>query len=91
MKRDYGNGSTFRLAGEYAITPRVEVRAGMMRDFSGLKTDTYSPTLPDGDAWVGTAGASYALRSNLSLHGSVFYAVLDNVTATGAETFAGSY
>ncbi len=91
VKRDYGNGSSYRLAGEYAVSPRVEVRAGLMRDLSGLKTDTYSPTLPDGDAWVGAAGVSYALRTNLWLHGSLFYALLDKVTATGSEAFQGSY
>ena len=91
VKRNYDNGSSYRLAAEYTVSSRVEVRAGLMRDLSGLQTDTYSPTLPDGDAWIGAAGVSYGLRPNLWLHGSVFYALLDKVTATGTEAFAGAY
>lgn len=91
VPRHYGNGHSFRLGAEYAWSPRLEVRGGVMRDLSGLKTDTYSPTIPDGDAWIVAGGATYAFTRSLSLTGAAYYAMIDKVTATGTETFAGSY
>jgi long-chain fatty acid transport protein len=90
VPRNYGDGHTYRLAGEYTVSPRWEVRAGVERDLSGLKTDTYSPSLPDGNAWVIAGGASWAAASSVWLNLGLFYALNDKVTATGAA-FPGSY
>lgn len=91
VPRNYGNGQTFRLGAEYDVNSQLQVRGGLERDLSGLDTDTYSPTLPDSDAWVFAAGAGWKLAPNLQLNGALFYAALDRVTATGTEAFPGSY
>ena len=47
VPRDYGNGYTFRLGAEVDARPRLKLRAGVLRDLSGYRRDTFSPTLPD--------------------------------------------
>lgn len=91
VKRDYGNGQSYRLGAEYAVSPRLEVRGGVMRDVSGLRTDTYSPTIPDGNAWIVAGGLTYGLSRTLSLSGALYYALIEKTTATGTEAFQGSY
>jgi long-chain fatty acid transport protein len=92
VDRQYDDGQTFRLGAEYQATKRLQVRAGILRDLSGLREDTFSPSLPDGNTWAGSVGASFALRPNLGLHGALFVAPFDEVTADPtADNFQGSY
>jgi long-chain fatty acid transport protein len=91
VKRNYDNGQSYRLGAEYTYSPKLELRGGLMRDVSGLNTDTYSPTIPDGNAWIVAGGATYRVGPTLALSGALYYALFDKVTATGTETFQGSY
>jgi len=96
VRRDYSNGQTYRLGGEYKVSPKLTVRAGVLRDISGLKTDTYSPTLPDANAWAGGLGASWAFTPDLGIDGALWYAHLDEVTSTNSafqqpQAFPGRY
>jgi long-chain fatty acid transport protein len=91
VPRNYDNGITYRLGLEYAANEKLNLRAGLLRDLSGFKTDTYSPTLPDGNSWAGSVGAGYAFSKNLTANAGFFYAYFDKVTATGTEAFPGSY
>ena len=91
VPRNYGNGNTFRLGAEYETTPKLTLRAGILRDLSGFKTDTYSPTLPDGNAWAGALGAGWKFNPDLSLAATVFYALIDEVQTTGTTAMPGIY
>jgi long-chain fatty acid transport protein len=91
VPRNYGNGHTFRLGLEYQAFDWLALRVGGLRDISGLKTDTYSATLPDSNAWAGAVGAGVNLTRDLMLNGSFFYAMLDKVTVTGTTEFLGDY
>jgi long-chain fatty acid transport protein len=91
VPRDYGNGSTYRVGVEYAASEQLALRAGVLRDQSGFRRDTYSPTLPDGNSWAGSLGAGYAITRNITVNAAFFYAKLDKVTASGLEAFPGSY
>jgi long-chain fatty acid transport protein len=91
VPRNYGNGQTFRFGAEYTASDRLQLRAGLERDLSGLNTDYVSPTLPDSNAWTGSVGAGWMLSPTLQLNGAVFFAALDKVTATGTEAMPGSY
>lgn len=91
VPRDYGNGYTVRFGAEYDVDARLQVRGGVERDVSGLKTDTYSPTLPDSSSWCFGAGAGWRFSPSLQLNAAVFRAFLDKVTATGAEALPGRY
>lgn len=90
VPRNYRNGYTFRGGAEYRFRPTVELRAGLLRDVSGMRSDTFSPSLPDASAWAGSVGASWFPRPNLSLDAALFVAIMDRVTASGSA-FAGTY
>jgi long-chain fatty acid transport protein len=82
VDRKYRNGQTYRAGAEYDINPAVQVRAGVQRDVSGLRTSMYHPTLPDGSSWAGSLGATYKFARGFSLDAAVFYAAMDDVTST---------
>jgi long-chain fatty acid transport protein len=90
VPRNYDDGHTFRLGGEYDLTPQLTLRAGVLRDLSGFKTDTYSPTLPDGNAWAGALGAAWKFTPDLAVAAAVFYALIDEVTSS-PPAFPGVY
>ncbi|HET7754720.1 MAG TPA: outer membrane protein transport protein [Anaeromyxobacteraceae bacterium] len=97
VPRDYRNGYGLRLGAEYDLSKAWTVRGGFFRDISGLRTRTYSPTLPDSDSWVVAAGASYRVRQNFAVNGAFYYADRDRVEATDTTvtnpdgSFPGSY
>ena len=91
VPRHYRNGYTFRFGAEYDLRPRLQLRAGVERDLSGLDTDYYSATLPDSDAWAAGLGAGWDVSPDLSVQGGFFYAWLDKVTVTGTSELPGSY
>jgi long-chain fatty acid transport protein len=91
VPRDYGNGQTFRLGAEFQAMERLQIRAGVLRDLSGQKTDNYSPSLPDGNTWAFGLGGGWAFSKALTVNVGLFYAPFDEVTATGTTAFQGSY
>jgi long-chain fatty acid transport protein len=91
VPRNYKNGYTMRLGGEYAALPKLKLRAGVLRDVSGLNHDFASATLPDSNAWAGSVGAGWKVLPDLSLEGAFFYALLDKVNVTGTQELPGSY
>jgi long-chain fatty acid transport protein len=91
VQRNYGNGSTYRAGAEYDFNAKWTGRFGMMRDVSGLKTNTYSPTLPDGNSWCFGLGGGYRFTPDLSLSATAFLALIDEVTSTGTEVMPGKY
>jgi long-chain fatty acid transport protein len=79
VPRNYRNGYGFRFGAEYDVNKAWTVRGGLFRDISGLQANTYSPTLPDANAWVGAAGASWRVRPDLAVNGAAYYAIRDRV------------
>jgi long-chain fatty acid transport protein len=91
VPRNFTNSYTFRGGVEYAAGDRWKLRAGLQRDIGATPTDRLSPTLPDASSWDGAVGVAYALRPNLALQGTFFYARFDRITTTGTEVFPGKY
>ena len=91
VPRNYGNGYTLRLGGEWQATPRLAVRAGFFRDHSGFSADAYDPSLPDGNSWSATAGAGWSFSRAFSVDVAFLYAWFDRVTATPAAPLPGNY
>ncbi len=89
VPRDYGDGHVFRLGAEYRIAPRWELRAGLLRDVSGMKTERFSPSLPDSSSWCVSAGAGWRIAPSLSADAGLFVALFDQVKGTGG--FPGTY
>jgi long-chain fatty acid transport protein len=91
VPRDYRNGHTLRAGAEYDISRAFQVRAGLQRDFSGLRTATYSPTLPDASSWAVSGGGTFRFGRGFSVDLAVFYANMDEVTATDVGREPGIY
>lgn len=91
VPRDYRDGHIIRGGVEWETTPQWTLRAGAMRDFSGYRSTTLSPTLPDSNTTGVSVGASYKLRETLGLHGAFFFGDRDRTRAAGDEAFPGSY
>jgi long-chain fatty acid transport protein len=91
VPRDYRDGHIVRGGVEWYTNDRLTVRFGAMRDFSGLRTSTLSPTLPDSNTTGVATGLSYVVRPGLALSGAAFYGDRDKQTATGTTAFPGSY
>jgi long-chain fatty acid transport protein len=96
VPRDYGDGNLVRGGVEWYTTPKLTLRAGMMYDWSGLTTDTLSPTLPDSDTLGFSGGASWAFTPDLAVHGALFYGdrlkqTATDDPATSFVAFPGSY
>ena len=84
VPRSYGNGYTLRGGAEYTLSPSWQIRAGVLRDHTGLKAAYFDPSLPDADVWAGSAGVSYLVPSlGLGFHAGVFYARYDEIDNTG--------
>lgn len=91
VQRNYKDGQTFRLGTEYSLRPNLQLRAGILRDLSGLDTDVYSASLPDSSSWAGGLGASWGFKRDLAVQAAIFYAWLDKVKVTGDTELPGSY
>jgi long-chain fatty acid transport protein len=91
VPRNYKNGYTFRFGAEYTVNQKLELRAGVLRDISGVDVKFYSPTLPDSNAWAGSVGVGYTVRPNLAFNAAFFYAWLDRVRQTGTTELPGIY
>jgi long-chain fatty acid transport protein len=98
VPRNYSNGATYRIGGEYQATPQLQIRAGVFRDVSGLprspdgSSPTYSPSLPDGNSWDGAVGASWAFSKAFAIHGAFFYSVFDKIKSDPSQgAFPGQY
>ncbi|MGC3999706.1 MAG: outer membrane protein transport protein [Anaeromyxobacter sp.] len=98
VPRKYDDGHIIRGGVEWFASKAWTLRAGFMRDWSGLNTDAYSPTLPDSSIWAGAVGAGWNLSPNLQLNAAFFYGIRDQVKSTNwrsAEnpegTFPGVY
>jgi long-chain fatty acid transport protein len=91
IPRDYDDGHVIRGGVEWDTTDRLQLRAGLMRDFSGVNESNLSPTLPDSDTTGFSVGAGYELRPGLEVNGAFFYGDRARKTAEGSTAFPGSY
>jgi long-chain fatty acid transport protein len=90
VKRDYRDGYTVRAGVEYRLARAVELRVGLQRDVSGMRSENFSPSLPDASSWGGGLGATWHLRPTMSLSAGFFWSIMDEVKASG-DAFAGTY
>jgi len=92
VQRDYRNGATYRVGGEYTLSPDWKLRAGILYDHTGMDIRYWSPSLPDGNVWAGSVGAGWKIGKGFALDGAIFYAQYTDVTtATGGVVFPGRW
>ncbi len=94
VPRNYNDAHIFRFGGEWKhvpFLPALTLRLGFIRSLSNQPTDTVSPSLTDGDSTALSVGAGYNILKNLRVDLGYQHAFFDMVTASGTETFPGSY
>jgi long-chain fatty acid transport protein len=92
VPRNYANGYTYRVGAEFEATDRLVVRAGVLRDISGLDPNHYSPTLPDASTWAVSAGLGYKVTPAWVVNGAYFRGFMDKVTSpVGSGELPGDY
>ena len=92
VNRDYKNGYTLRLGGEFQALPQLKVRGGILRDISPVRPETLDPTLPEANVWAGALGVGYEVMPGLQVDAAYFHAFYDTITAAGVDqAFPGTY
>ncbi len=92
VPRNYRNGATYRIGGEWNASADWKLRAGILYDHTGMDVRYWSPSLPDGNVWAGAFGAGVNLGKGFGLDGTIFYAHYDDVTTTaGGTVFPGRW
>jgi long-chain fatty acid transport protein len=88
VPRDYRNGNIIRGGLEWSTPLRpLTARVGLMRDWSGYRERTLSPTLPDSNTTGYALGASWAFNKDLGVHWALFYADRDQTHSRGEVAF----
>jgi long-chain fatty acid transport protein len=91
VPRDYRNGQVIRGGVEWQALPSLALRLGLMRDTSGLRETTYSPTLPDSNTTGVSTGLTWAFgKHGLALSAAFFYGYRDEVE-TEPNAFPGTF
>ncbi|MCA1825727.1 MAG: OmpP1/FadL family transporter [Myxococcales bacterium] len=91
VPRNYTNDWTLRLGGEYQVLPLLRVRAGVEYDHAPQPSYSISPTLPTANTWDVGLGAGYTVVPGLEINAGYFHAFYEKSTATGPESFPGTY
>ena len=86
LKKDYHNAWTLHLGGQYSLTERLDLRAGMMVDFTPCNKDYYNPETPGMTRIEPAVGLSFRPIRNLSIDFSLMYA-----KGLGTECGKGSF
>jgi long-chain fatty acid transport protein len=67
LYEDYTNTSGFRVGAEYAATPTVMVRGGLLYHGAAAPDQTVTPLLPEGERMEGTLGVGLQLARRIRL------------------------
>lgn len=86
IKKDYKNAWTFHLGGQYAMTDRLDLRAGLMLDLTPCNKDYYNPETPGMTRVEPSLGLSFRPLKNLSIDFAFMY-----VQGMGTEKGTGQY
>lgn len=73
LKKDYHNSWTFHLGGQYAITKRFDVRAGLMVDLAPMDKELYNPETPGATKIEPSVGLSFRPIPQLSIDAAFMY------------------
>lgn len=73
LPKNYHNSWAFRLGGEYALTSRLDVRAGLIVDLSPVDKNFYNPETPGMTKVEPSVGLSFRPTTNFSIDLSFLY------------------
>lgn len=73
LAKHYRNAWAFRLGGEYALTPRLDLRAGMMVDLTPVNKEHFNPETPGMTRLGPSAGLTFRPIPRLGIDVSFMY------------------
>lgn len=89
--RNWHDTVALRAGYEHRMFDPLRVRAGFAYDPTPSPTDTLSPTLPDSDRWMLSAGAGYTFGFGLTADLAYSRVIVTETVARGEEIFEGTY
>ncbi len=94
LTKDYKNAWTYHFGAEYAVTHRLDVRAGLMVDTSPCNKDYYNPETPGTTKIEPSVGLSFRPIPSLSIDAAFMYVngrKVENATGRYEDFIAKSY
>lgn len=101
IAKNYRNSMCYHIGAQYALTERLDLRAGMMIDTAPMRTDNYNPETPGMTKIEPSAGLSFRPVPNFSIDVSVLYVAglgrdgascsYKNLITSQTETFTADY
>lgn len=73
ITKDYRNSWTFHLGGQYSLTERMDLRAGVMVDTTPVNSRYYNPETPGMTKIEPSVGFSFSPVSNFSIDAALLY------------------
>ncbi|MDE6278329.1 MAG: outer membrane protein transport protein [Muribaculaceae bacterium] len=86
ITKNYHNSWTFHLGGQYDLTERLELRAGLMVDTTPVNKEHYNPETPGMTKIEPSVGFSFSPVKNFSIDAALLY-----VAGTGAKNASCTY
>lgn len=86
LTKNYHNAMTYHVGAQYTLTPRLDLRAGLMVDCSPADKDFYNPETPSQTRIEPTVGLSFRPVKGLSVDLAFMY-----VHGCGADNARGEY
>lgn len=86
IAKNYRNSWTFHLGGQYTLTERLQLRAGLMVDTTPVSKTHYNPETPGMTKIEPSLGFSFSPLKNFSIDASVLY-----VAGLGADNASCTY
>lgn len=91
-KRGFMNSTTFRIGGEYQVTPKIQMRGGLYYDKSPVPDGFVSPELPDADRIGLSTGIGINVVDKLFIDATYLYEFTGERTAIFEQAvFGGTY
>lgn len=88
IPKNYRNAMTYKLGAQYSLTPRLELRAGLMIDTTPVRSDNYNPETPGMTKINPSIGFSFSPLPRFSIDASLLYVAglgVDNASITTAD------
>ena len=86
---NYNDGWFFSVGGEYDVTQRIAVRAGVGYELSPIDDENRSYRVPDNDRLWLSAGASYKANDRVSVDLGYSYIIANDTELHASEDFGG--
>jgi len=86
-KEDWKDAFTFRLGGQYTISPQFCLRAGVMYDLTPQPVESMDPLLPDADRVAVTAGFGWTLAKNIVLDMTFHHEIFGDRTSPNRDIY----